>query len=606
MLQQLETKGWLQRAEALHYLGRHRIEEGADAVRALLHDENATSWIRGRALLALAQIENGVAPGKFGKWVAHDLVALRIAAAEVLELHGGTPAETWIDILLKDQDEAVRYQAAATHARRKQEAAWAVVDPLTRAPSPRHARTSARALAFVGSEAALQRLAKQLRSPDQTRESLRGLIDQQNAALIPLLLNLLSDLDPEDLSYGTVLTTLQNQESQQVIAGLATFLKKGDEKSVCTGASVITVLTRSPELGTPLREALVNAREIKTIKAGMIALGASVMKPDEHHELFTKHLNHENSEIRSLAIRCLAHCRNINHYEVLAKSLADEALEVVHAALSALLRQPAIDAPQGRLVHYLQEPLSNSDETVRALAYDLLAHAGGEADFRPAMAALANLLRGTDDELRGAAAKALGAIAPPNQIGEVVQTQGYLAKWMVLGTFLNDDKHSAFHVIHEPEKKIDFEASYLAKYIWVVQGHRRKEDEPIEREVQWAEGMVDQTDGRLIMSAQLPPPGSFAVGYAVADIHVDAEREVVLDIDGDDAFRVWFNGKQISEEIAEFQSRQDCVAQDNDLKIKLKAGSNRFIVKSANIDHRWWVRLRLTDSNGFPIHFTTP
>ena len=38
--------------------------------------------------------------------------------------------------------------------------------------------------------------------------------------------------------------------------------------------------------------------------------------------------------------------------------------------------------------------------------------------------------------------------------------------------------------------------------------------------------------------------------------------------------------------------------------ITLKDGTNRFLVKSANIDHKWWVRLRLTDANGSPIHFT--
>lgn len=606
MLQQLEADGWIQRAEALHYLGEHRVAQASEAVQALRDDEGASPWIRGRALLALSQIEGGVTTGEFGKWVAHDHAPLRAAAAEVLELHGGNSAETWIKILLKDNDDAVRYQAAAAHARRMKEAAWTLIDPLTRTPGPHQARARARALAFVGTEESLQRLANQLAVPGRVRESLRGITDIQDSALIPLLFNLLLELTDDEPTYGAVLTALQNQEWRGVIAGLATFLKSGDEKGVRTGARIMTVLTRSPELGKPLREALADAKEVETIEAGLIALGSSVMQPDQHHKFFTKHLNHADPEIRALAIRCLAHCKSINHYEALHASLGDEKSEVVRAALGALMRQPVLNAPQGRLVHYLQQPFSSPDELVRNLAYELLGHAGSEADFRPAMAALSALLRGTDPELRAAAAKALGAIAPAEQVGEVVEAQGYLAKWMVIGTFLNDEKHTAFHVIHEPEKNIDFEATYLAKYIWVVEGHRRKEDEPIEREVKWAEGMVDKTDGRLVMSAQLPPPGSLAVGYAVADIQMDQEREVTLDIDGDDAFRVWHNGKQIAEQIAPYERRKDCIAQQKDIKLTLKAGAHRFLVKSANIDYQWWIRLRLTDSNGSPLHFTAP
>jgi HEAT repeat protein len=603
MLQQLESKSWIQQAEALHYLGEHRVELAIDDVRALRNDKTVHSWIRGRALLSLSQIVNGVDPGEFGKWVAHDQSALRAAAAEVLELHGGNSATTWIGILLKDADPVVKCHAAAAHARRKKEAAWAVVDQLTTAPTPPLARASARALAFTGNEAALARLGRQLTNPDLMRESLRGISEIQSAVLIPILLNLLPDLEETDLNYGAILTGLQNQEWKEVTAAMAEFIKSGDEKRVRTGARLITTLTRSPELGPPLRAALARANETETIEAGLIALGSAAMNPDEHHQFFSKTLKHEESSIRSLSIRCLAHCREINHYDILRESLVDEDPEVIRAALSALKRQPAVNAPQGRLVAYLEAPLSSDDETVRALAYEVLAHAGSEADFRPAMAALEELLTGTDDILRVAAAKALGALAPEDQIGEVVAAQGYLADWMVIGTFRTDKEHKAFHEVHEPEKEIDFEKTYKATYIWLLEG---RSDKPIEREVTWGEGIVDRTDGKLAMSSQLPPPGSFAVGYAVADIHVDTEREVTLDIDGDDAFRIWLNGEKISEKIAPYQHRKDCIAEDKGRQVKLVAGTNRFIVKSANVDYRWWVRLRLTDSNGIPIPFRTP
>ena len=240
MLQQLESESWIQQAEALHYLGEHRVELATDAVRTLLNNKTAHSWIRGRALLTLSQIETEVDPGEFGQWVAHDQSALRAAAAEVLELHGGNSATTWIDILLKDADPAVKCHAAAAHARRKKEAAWAVVDQLTATPAPPLARASARALAFTGNEAALTRLARQLATPELMRESLRGISGIQSAPLIPLLLNLLPDLEETDLNYAAILTGLQNQEWKEVTAGMADFIKSGDEKRVRSAARLIT------------------------------------------------------------------------------------------------------------------------------------------------------------------------------------------------------------------------------------------------------------------------------------------------------------------------------------------------------------------------------
>ncbi len=603
MIQQLQSESWIEQAEALHYLGEHRVEMAARPVRSLLEAKTVHPWTRGQALLSLSHIEGKVDPGEFGRWVAHADAAVRAAAAEVLESYGGNSAMTWIEILLKDSDLVVKCHAAAALAKRREAAAWNVVDPLTLEPSVSAARASARALAFTGTAEAQARLTMQISKPGLMRESLRGVRSIEDPKLIPILLNLLPNLEETHLNYGMILTTLQNQEWKEVTTGLTSFIQSGSEEKVRTGARLITTLTRSPELGAPLRKALGKATRTETIEAGLIALGSAAMNPDEHQEFFRSKLRHKESSIRSLSIRCLAHCKEINHYEVLRESLDDEDFEVVEAALSALKRQPAVNAPKGRLVSYLETPLSSNNESIRSLAYEVLAHAGSEADFRPAMAALEELLTGTDETLRSSAATALGALAPEDQIGEVVAAQGYLAHWMVIGTFLNDKEHKAFHEIHEPEKELDFEKSYKATYIWLLEG---RSDKPIEREVTWGEGIVDQTDGKLSMSSQLPPPGSFAVGYAVADIHVDSEREVFLDIDGDDAFRVWLNDEKISEKIAPYEHRKDCIAEDKGLKVKLVAGTNRFIVKSANIDHRWWVRLRLTDSNGIPTPFRRP
>ena len=99
----------------------------------------------------------------------------------------------------------------------------------------------------------------------------------------------------------------------------------------------------------------------------------------------------------------------------------------------------------------------------------------------------------------------------------------------------------------------------------------------------------------------LPPPGTFSLAYAVADLTCQSSLEAFLSIDGDDAFKVWFNDKMLAEQIAPYQHRQSCVASVSKIAVTLKPGINRILVKSANIGHEWWVRLRLTDADGKPI-----
>jgi hypothetical protein len=108
------------------------------------------------------------------------------------------------------------------------------------------------------------------------------------------------------------------------------------------------------------------------------------------------------------------------------------------------------------------------------------------------------------------------------------------------------------------------------------------------------------------MSAQLPPPGSHAVGYAVADFQVDRDREVLFDIDGDDAFRVWLNGEVIAENAADFAKREESVVRTGGVAATLKQGANRLFLKTANHHFHWWVRVRITDQDRNPIDFVAP
>ncbi|KAB2644769.1 MAG: hypothetical protein DVB27_11840 [Verrucomicrobia bacterium] len=610
MLQQLESDDWILQAEALHYFAKNRVTDGLRATRALLANEKAGPWIRGRALVTLSALENKVDAAEFKKWLEHTRPELRAAAAEALEVGGGDQATAWLQTLLKDKDDTVRYQAAAALARRSKEAAWSVVDPLTAAGTTGPLRPAARALAWTGTDAALQRLAALMAKTEQLSQCLQGIRDVPSAKLVPVILAARAVLpESEERLHGLILSDLQRRDQKDLIAGLGKFIEAGGDPNIRTAARIMTLLVPAPELGEPLRKALDKVTDTKTIEAGMIALGIPAIEPAKHLEYFTKQLGHADAGVRALAIRCLAHCEGANLFEILKPKMADENVSVVAAALGALLRSPAADAPRGTLVTYLKAPLGSLDAAVRSLANEVLAHGGSSEDYKPALETLGSLLKGKDDMQRESAAKALGALAPQGQVGDLVSMQGYLAKWTIIGTFLNDEKNSGFQEVFPPEKAIDFAAKYQSKFVWTgvqggVEGLDNKADE---REIAWSKVEVDQADGRLLMAANLPPPGSHSIGYAVTDVTADKAREVFLNIDGDDGFRVWLNGAVIGEQMAvpDVKTRAT-VATLPGVKVQLKQGSNRFLVKSSNITGGWWVRIRVTDAEGNPVDFRAP
>ena len=55
MLQQLAEEDWILRAEALHYVGTHRLADASEPVREILRNESLQPWVRGHALVTLAR-----------------------------------------------------------------------------------------------------------------------------------------------------------------------------------------------------------------------------------------------------------------------------------------------------------------------------------------------------------------------------------------------------------------------------------------------------------------------------------------------------------------------------------------------------------------------
>ena len=602
-IQQLEEDDWILKTEALYYLSENNVKESIDRIIKIASDNNENSWIRSQALIAYCKIQKSSSvPEMLLSFSSSTDIKLRKGAAESLNHIESNQAETLALKLTEDESDSVRYQALATYSNMKKQEAWPLVDKMTINISKEFIPLASQALLNVGSEESIKRLNENSKNVIDKRAFIESLSKIKTIKTIKVLLGMLEQTGMDEPNYSFIISALSKNKKEDLTNSLNDLIMTGRDPAIFVSARVITHLLHDPQLGKKLRLSIKDSTTPETLEAVMIALGAKEMNPDSNLDFFVNYLKDDDPEIRELSIRCLSHCQEANLYDLLEETIKDKENRVSLAAMNALMDAPLEDAPTGELVSYLEDALVNTDTVVRKTAFDLLGHAGNADDFEPALAMLGEALSGSDTIRREAVAEALGSIAPDNGVANVANRQGYVSKWMVLGTFLNDKEHKAFAEELEPEKSIDFEKTYPSKYVWALQGNQRRDGEKaIEREIGWSEASVNKTNGMLLMGPLLPPPGTFSIAYAVSDFTCSKDQDLFLSLDGDDAFKVWLNGEKIAEAIAPYLHRQSCVATLENIKIKLKKGKNRILIKSANIENEWWVRARITDTNNRPV-----
>jgi HEAT repeat protein len=553
--------------------------------------------------VAYCKIQNGQdIPQILSTFASSSDQVLREGAAESAGLIKGNKG---VDIVLKlttDKMKPVQFRALASYSRIMGEKAWPLAQKMTESMTEELIPLAVEALALIGNQDALERLKELTKSSTNKRALIESLDRSKSPKTVPVLLDILEKTSTDDANFAYIISALSKNNNEILSSSLKDLIKTGRDSALFAAARIITILFQDPDLGKELLSALTTTSAPETLEAVMIALGSKEMNPDSNKEFFITHLKNETPEIKVLSIRCLSHCTEANLYTLLKETIKDDESGVSIAAINALMEAPLEDAPTGTLVSYLEDILVSTDTVIRKAAFELLGHAGNADDFEPALAMLGEALSGTDTVRREAVAEALGSIAPDNGIANVARRQGYVSNWMVLGTFLNDKEHKAFANKLEPEKGIDFEKTYPSTYVWALQGNQKRDGEkPIEREIGWSEASVNKTNGMLMMGPLLPPPGTFSIAYAVSDFNSEKDQDLFLSLDGDDAFKVWLNGEKISEQVAPYLHRQSCVASQGNIKIKLKKGKNRILVKSANIEYEWWVRARITDVNNKPV-----
>lgn len=620
MFEQLEAgdwRNWIPKAEALDYLSRYDVPNAAAAVQKILDDTHPNNrWLRGQAMIAMARINPDNAAALAKTHVEDPHTEVRVAVARVcidLTTDQATPI---LKVLFEDKIPAVQFATLAAYARHHGEQAWDRAEALT-ADIPEDALESAiRALAWIGNEPALERLRERIASGKQPGVIFDGLAGVTNPSLVPTYLDLLVSSDDLTLLSG-VWAQLKTFERNAVVSTCQAALASGDQKMVQAVSRLVASYLREPALGEPLQTALNLSEDRATRLLGLSAL--SCIEADRHAEFFVSHLEHEDPQIRAMAVHCLAQCQEVNLYEVLEKTLSDENAGVRVAALTALRHASGESVPEESILDYFTSSLLSPDQATRVAAVETLVPF---IHLDNAQAALELMLKMQDTHGAAGTEPLMDIVfrsVEADQAAQVLQGNGYVAKWHVLGAFPSGpsapkEDVDGFAFAYPPEKEVDLTKRYKVPYN--IEGDARRKRVVEVAEIGWSQATVDDADGILHMlrpgNAQLLMPSKRGVCYAYAELmlpeNTEAQMTCLMSSQAQD--RIWLNGKVIGMDVKVDQKTRTAT---KTATVSLGAGKNRVLVKMASDDSSmWWAvkisarafSMRLTDKDGNPVKWS--
>jgi tetratricopeptide (TPR) repeat protein len=147
--------------------------------------------------------------------------------------------------------------------------------------------------------------------------------------------------------------------------------------------------------------------------------------------------------------------------------------------------------------------------------------------------------------------------------------------WMIAGPFSNVD---GFHKKYEPEKRIRIRDSYSDR----------------NRSISWMQANDGREDGFIDFRKIYEPHHLWAVAYALIYIESPTEQGAELRFGTDDGGKIWFN----DELVWRLNEGGPAVFDDYRLKVTLKRGMNKILVKVCNNPGDWGYFFRITDENG--------
>ncbi|MFP6886014.1 MAG: HEAT repeat domain-containing protein [Opitutales bacterium] len=601
----MSVDDWILQSVAMKELGKLRVEKAVPAIRKIF-EEGKNSWLKGQAMLTLAKIQGKEMIPTAQRATKESDPVLRRAALQTLDLVGGKTSVPVARELLKDPVMEVRAMAAALYASEFPEEAWPTVERLATLDKASISSDLIRALAHIGSKDALTRMEKLFHAPNANKRRGRDVIQALAVAddeAIPLLVRLTVHYSPKETEFQLGEKLLTPRDKTNVASSLKKMILAEETDFIGNAASLMAEVCPTHELGDMLSNSWRKRKDLPqdSIRSGLVAL--SKIDPTRYGPFFSHFLSSEDPTTRAMAVRCRGLIPDKALFEVFRAYVHDENAEVAQAALESLRRAPFDSTPREGLLAYLTQSFRSSDEKVLLAALDLLGKRGIFEEFDSALQVLQPFLDEGKSLKREAAAKALAEISHNQHLADIAAAQGFIGHWDVVGPFLNDNKNSGFSKVYPPEEKEDAE-SYKAEYRWEFGGGSANNRE---LELTWGKASVQNVQGEMHVAAQMPVPIRHAVAYAKTKIHSTGERTARLAIDMRERIsqKVWVNEQVVADFTIQHNELGGSPAARNRseprhtrmVKINLKNGSNRLMVKTSTFGGDWWVGMRVLDES---------
>lgn len=451
-VRQLSSPDWILQAEAIALLARAKTPEAVAPLKSILAAQGRP-WIRGRALVALAEIGDADAAKDALALASDALPELREAAMETLGICGSPPALAAVEAHLSDPAPAVRNQALVALARLQKEKAWDRIAPLVSDADPATVAHAARALVYVGTADARQALIGLLGHKDVSvrlaaTQAERELRDPEAA---PLLIRRMVGDSTTEVKWASERALLAYDPKVLAKPCLAAL----EDKESLHGAALGILQARPSEEGREGLAQLLREHGDRMRAVAVAALGVLAgTDPSRYQDVIVRYLDNEDPGVRRKAVDLAALCPKADHWGLLKPRLTDTVGYVTVAALKAL-RSATQGAPPGGIVAYLADALKNLTGETAEEGLALLGERVTPAEAQNAVAALEPLLAGADENRRRQAVAALDRVAEGDAARRIAAAQGYLVQWSILGPFPSDVDGRGFTAVYPPEYGVD-------------------------------------------------------------------------------------------------------------------------------------------------------
>ncbi|MGQ9650176.1 MAG: HEAT repeat domain-containing protein [Phycisphaerae bacterium] len=170
--------------------------------------------------------------------------------------------------------------------------------------------------------------------------------------------------------------------------------------------------------------------------------------------------------------------------------------------------------------------------------------------------------------------------------GAKVDLQGMLGtitNWWVVGPFELGEENKGWDISYIDEPNVNLSGRYMS-------GKQR---------VQWKAVVSEDPNGKIDLRKTVANRDR-CIAYAYTEVTVEKPTDALLLVGVDDSERIWLNDEKVFELR---QGRALTVDQDR-VPVKLKAGTNRILMKIWQDTMGWEFCMRITRPDGSPVSFT--